>query len=182
MKNKPTLSFLAILVIAATSCVKGFNEDAHGLQATDDLASKLVGGTSGEIIPGCIHIRLDEATTSAIEEGRLREVCEDLFSGIDISSVRPALPIRPKNKEIARKYGLDQWFTVDFDRQMHPREAAERIAESPKVRSIQYNRFITPIKEVAAFPLEEAMITKAAMEKALPIPFNDPYNSQQWNH
>ena len=181
MKDKLTLSILAILVIAATSCVKGFNEDAHGPLATDDLASKLVGGTDGEIIPGCIHIRLDEATTAAAREGRLGELAEDLFKEIDISSIRPALPFHPKNMEAARKYGLDQWFTVSFDNQLPPSDVAERIAGSSRIRSIQYNRFITPVKGEAVFQLSESMITKAAGETVSAVPFNDPYNRYQWN-
>lgn len=181
MRDRLALSFLAMIVAAATSCVQDFNEDGTTSQTRNTLAAKLVGGTDGEIIPGSLLVRLDAETTDVIEAGQIDEISDEIFGDLDVSSLRPAIPARPKNMEVARKYGLHQWFAVEFDKMVSPSAIAEKIAGSRRVHSIQYNKFITPVREEAIFPMDEVLITRTTVEDKSPMPFDDPYNRYQWN-
>lgn len=180
MNRKLTIPFIVALAVAATSCVKGFNEDEAALKSPDTLTAKLKGRTDGEIIPGSILIKLDASTTKAIEEGRLEEFSQELFSGVDVSSFMPAIPFRPKNMEVAREYGLHQWYAVGFDEAIKPDAVAGLLAKSPRVRTIQYNRRVVPVKEDVVIGFDDEIITRSAQE-VTSTPFNDPHSIYQWN-
>ena len=111
---------LAALAIVSMSCTKEISESTPAQQEQHFLSAKLVGGNEGEQAPGTLLVKLDAESVKAIEEGRFAEISEDIFSGIAATSFSPALPVRPKNMEVARKYGLDQWFVVGFDPQTRP--------------------------------------------------------------
>ena len=113
---------LAALALVSIACTKELPEGASGLQESTELSAKLVGGTDGEIAPGTLLVRLDAQSVKAIEEGRLAEVSQDLLDGIEGATLRSALPVQPKNMEVARKYGLDQWFMVSFGSQTSAEE------------------------------------------------------------
>ena len=181
MNIRMIIPFMAMLAMAATSCVKEFNENGSEPISRNTLAAKLVGGDKGEIIPGSILVKLDANTVAAIEEGRLNDVYDELFTGMDVKGFMPAIPARPKNMDVARKYGLHQWYAVGIDNDIKPSVVAEKLAASPKIRSIQYNKRIMTIKEEAVFSFEDEIITKATQETESAMPFNDPHNIWQWN-
>ncbi len=174
---KHIIPVLAAFVLFGTACTKEINEDTLQREESKALHDKLVGGTEGEIIPGTILVKLDPETAAKIAEGGYSEVRDGLFGNMEVKSFTPAIPIRPKNTEIARKYGLDRWFTVEFDGQTRPQAIAERLAVSPAVRSIQYNRHITPVTADRTFPIGDMPVTRAGGEML----FNDPYSVHQWN-
>lgn len=176
---KRIIPTLAIMALTAVSCTKEIQENA--LQATDQntLQAKLVGGSEGEIVPGTLLVKLDEAYADKILKGGFSEISSDLLDGFDATSFTSALPVQPKNTEVARKYGLHQWFMVEFDPQTSHITAAERIARSPRVRNIQFNKMVQPTIAEKAFEADLAL-TKAAGGPS-EVAFDDPFASRQWN-
>ena len=163
---KKFIPVLAALAVTVTSCTKEIQEGESDLQQIQTLEAKLVGGSDGEIVTGSLLVKLDS-----------EDKASEVFSDMELTSFAPAIPIRPKNMEVARKYGLHQWFTVSFDKQFNTEDMARKIAMNPAVRSIQFNRCIQPVRAEEAFPFEAVPMTKSGGL----IPFDDPYNATQWN-
>ena len=174
---KRTITALMAAAMTLAACTKDFQENAPLQQET--LAEKLVGGAAGEIVQGSLLVKLDEGTTGKIINGGFSEISEDLLDGVQAVSFKPAIPVTPKNAEVARKYGLHQWFTIEFDAQTKPEVVAARLAKSSMVRSIQYNRFIQPISTEEAQPFVAQPVTRADGDNG--FPFNDPFTAHQWN-
>ena len=174
---------LTALAIVSISCTKGISEDTPALQEHHVLSAKLVGGNDGETVPGTLLVRLDAETVKAIEEGRFAEISEELLPGVEATSFTSALPIKPKNMEVARKYGLDQWFVVGFDPQTSTETVAGAIAKSKSVTHIQYNRVVQPVWDGKAYPFEEMPATKSspAPLAETEFPFDDTFAAHQWN-
>lgn len=173
-----------ILLIAASAslffgCTEMISEEALVAQQGKDLTEKLVGGSDGEIMPGALLIKLDEASTAKIAEGGFDEISAELFSDMPVTSFSPAIPVRPKNMEVAKKYGLHQWFIMGFDEQTTPVQAAQTMAKKQMVCAVQYNKLIQPVRAEQAYPFEGEPMTKSDSESL--IPFDDPYNAAQWN-
>ena len=174
---------LAALAIVSISCTKGISEGTPVLQEQHTLSAKLVGTNDGEIAPGTLLVRLDAETAKAIEDGRFTEISEELLPGVEATSFTSALPIKPKNMETARKYGLDQWFVVGFDPQTRPETVASAMAKSKRVTNVQYNRLVQPVWDGKAYPFEGTPVTKNS-PVPLPepeFPFNDTFAAHQWN-
>ncbi len=169
---------LAALAVISGSCTREIHENGTEPQKQQTLMTKLVGGTEGEILPGSVLVKLDAETTAKIVNGNFAEVSEGLFGEIAVESFSPALPVRPKNIEVAKKYGLDRWFTVRFNEGIRPEKVAAQLAMSPSVRSVQYTRQTTPSYTEQAYSFEPQPVTKADNGG---IPFNDPYAVHQWN-
>ena len=99
----PTIAKLFTALMATsvimTSCVKEHIDETadQSTEATGALMTKLAGETSGEIESGCLLIRLSDEILTEIENGA------EIFASYGISGIRPALPVPPKNKEIARQ-------------------------------------------------------------------------------
>lgn len=175
-----TLVLTAIALIG-TSCTKGIQEGNLPQPVQHGLSAKLVGDSDGEIIPGTLLVRLHEEAVNQISEGRFDEISDDLFNGIKAISFKPALPVKPKNIEAARKYGLDQWFIVSFDSATRPEAVAEKMAQSKLVRSVQYNRMLTPVWSGEVFPMNGSIATKSSPEGPTDVIYNDPHAFRQWN-
>ncbi len=173
---KRIIPALAALAVLSAACTKEINENEAVVQDQQTLMTKLVGGTDGEILPGSVLVKLDAETASVIRNGGFAEVSEDLFGDIDIQSFSPAIPARPRNIEVAKKYGLDRWFSVRFSDGIKPQTVASKLAESPMVVSVQYEKLIEPIVSERVFPFEETAVTKAGATL-----FDDPYSGHQWN-
>ncbi len=174
---KKIIPVLAGLAVMASACTKEIQENGAAAPEQHTLMTKLVGGADGDIIPGSVLVKLDAETSEKIAEGGFAEVSESLFGSIKDVSISPAIPAKPKNTAVAKKYGLDRWFTVQFNEETKPQEIAARLAESPAVRSVQYNRRLTPIISEQVYPVSESLQTKAGKE----LLFNDPYSFHQWN-
>lgn len=171
-----TTAVLTILV----SCVKENLETTSGDPDTSTLLSeKLLGDIREQAEEGALLFHVDEQTIKLIEEGKGKEVAEELFADIRIKSFMPAIPIVPKNVEVARKYGLHKWFRVTFDKDIPIKEAASLLAGKPQVKAIQLNSYIDPIEPAGIMPFDPALMTKSAASADLP--FNDPYLALQWN-
>lgn len=174
---------LAALAIVSMSCTKEISEDTPVHQERHTLSAKLVGGSEGEAAPGTLLVKLDAGTAEAISNGRFAEVSEDIVSGLTVTSFTPALPVRPKNMEVARKYGLDQWFLVGFDPQTSPETAAARIAKSERVTLVQYNKLVQPVWEGKAYPFMDTPAAKSSPDASAvsETGFDDPHAASQWN-
>lgn len=178
MRNRLALSFLAMIVAVATSCVQDFNEDGTTSQPRNTLADKLVGGTDGEAAPGSLLLKLDQAAVRMMEDGQASDVIGELFGDMQVS-ITKAIPVRFGNPEAASRHGLDRWYKVEFDCDIRLNALASRVAESPKVSAIQYNRYVTHVASVEAYPLEVEPVTKSGTDSG--YPFDDPYAHLQWN-
>ena len=174
---KRTITALMATAMALAACTKDFQENAPLQQET--LAEKLVGGAAGEIVPGSLLVKLDENSTRKIMEGGFNEISGELLDGLQATSFTPAIPATPKNAEIARKYGLHQWFNIEFDKQIKPEAVAAKVAKSAMVRSVQYNRLIQPIRTGDVQPFVPQPMTRADGDSG--FPFNDPFAEHQWN-
>ena len=174
---KRTITALMATAMALAACTKDFQENAPLQQET--LAEKLVGGAAGEIVPGSLLVKLDENSTRKIMEGGFNEISGELLDGLQATSFTPAIPATPKNTEIARKYGLHQWFNIEFDKQIKPEAVAAKVAKSAIVRSVQYNRLIQPIRTGDVQPFVPQPMTRADGDSG--FPFNDPFTEHQWN-
>ena len=172
---------LTALAIVSISCTKEISGHSDLQPEEHSLEAKLVGGNDGEMVPGTLLVRLDAETVEAIEEGRFAEISEDILSGVAATSFSAALPVRPRNIEIARKYGLDQWFIVGFDPQTSPESVAAKIAGSERVRSVQYNKIVKPVWEGEAYPFVEMPVTRSGAPESETMMFDDKFASHQWN-
>ncbi len=175
MKRTITALMAAVMILAA--CTKDFQESVSLQQET--FADKIVGGAAGEIVPGSLLVKLDEGTAGKIIDGGFKEISEELLDGVQAISFKPAIPVTPKNVEVARKYGLHQWFTIEFDTQVKPETVAAKVAKSSMVRSVQYNRFIQPVRTGEVQPFVPQPQTRAEGDSG--FPFNDPFTAHQWN-
>ena len=156
------------MLVALTSCNEILDESDLMTPAEQTLMTKLVGDTDCEAEPGVLLVKFKESTA---------------IDGLDLpceATLAPALPIQPKNMEVARKYGLHRWFTLSFDENIPVREVAEKMATMPEVTSIQFDSYLTPIvsDKVAQF-------VPAPQTKYTPVPvteetFNDPHFPYQW--
>ena len=72
---KKTLFALMAAAMVCASCAKEIQETAPEQQ---NLITKLVGGSQGEIVPGQLLIRLDETSAGSINSGDY-----SIFNGID---------------------------------------------------------------------------------------------------
>ena len=173
---KKFITLVAILAVASVSCTK-----ESALQSADQqtLQAKLVGGTEGEIVPGTLLVKLDETVADKILGGGFGEISSELLQDIPATSFTSALPVQPKNMEVARKYGLHQWFMVAFDPHVETKTVAEKFAKSPKVKSVQFNKFVQPVASECAFEADLTPTRSAGMPAE--VVFDDPYASRQWN-
>ncbi len=174
---KKIIPVLAALALVSSACTKEIHENQTLSAEHQNLMTKLAGGSEGEIIPGNLLVKLDAETASRISEGGFHEVSGDLFGDMKIKAFCPAIPARPKNIEVAKKYGLDRWFSISFDEEIKPYTVALKLAASPAVRTIQYSRPMTPIMAEQSYPIGEMPATKASEETF----FNDQYSNFQWN-
>ena len=165
---KKFLYTLAALLLAVTACTKVVDDNA--LQGNRTLTDKLVGSGMGEIIPGSILVKTS---------GNKEELIGSLEGVLDGISVSAALPIIPRNMQVARKYGLDKWYRIDFDSETSPEKVAEKIAGIKSVQSIQYRRYIESARAEQVIPFTGTLETKA--DGSSDMPFNDPHASYQWN-
>ena len=166
------------LILAGTACTEVFHEDDLTVQKGNTLTAKLVGGSEGDIIPGTLLIKLDQETVDMIEQEGCEDISEILFSGMGVTSLSPAIPFKPKNEAVARKYGLHQWYVACFSTETKPQEVAEDMARVQSVCAIQYDRYLESTRSEEYVPLTEMNpVTKAGSENM----FDDPYAALQWN-
>lgn len=176
---KKTIFALLVSAAALASCAKELHEDAAEMTPQQQtLMTKLVGGSQGELIQGSLLVRLEDEAVSAVGSKG-----SGVFDGIEGLKISPALPVQPKNMEVARKYGLHQWFTVEFDPQIRLEDMAERLAAAPLVKSLQYTRYVQPVTDGMAVPFDIPALTKSedSVPPKNPDVFDDPYYRWQWN-
>ena len=177
MKNR--FIVLLGLTVFSISCTQEISEDAPLTGAQQTLMSKLAGGSEGDIVSGTLLVKLDEEAAASVQEAGLAVLADADISAFGNAVIRPAIPVRMKNPEAARRHGLHQWFTISFDEDTDPQKVAEAIAPSSSVRLIQYSRHIDPVWSGEAVPMTEIPATRADEDSDLP--FNDTYLSYQWN-
>lgn len=168
------------LLLTLSSCTEVLQESELMTPAEQNLKAKLVGKTTDEADPGTLLVKLNEELSGKIAEGDMTAMLSLLeVSGAD--AIVPALPIQPKNMEVARKYGLHRWFSLSFDENIPVREVAEKIASVPAVTSVQFDSYITPILSDKVVAISPELMTRTS---PVPLPeegFNDPHLGLQWN-
>ncbi|MBQ7811124.1 MAG: S8 family serine peptidase [Bacteroidales bacterium] len=164
---------LAAMLAVSISCTKEIEETPLTI-GEQTLMTKIIGDTDGEFEPGSLLIKVD------------RELADELSAGVELLeegttlSIRPALAIQPANMEVARKYGLDRWFTVNFDEAKPVKEIAVKMALNPSVVAVQYNSYLKPVVSDVVMPFVPSPSTKAAHETDA-YPFDDEFLPKQWN-
>ena len=160
---------LTILALVSISCTKEICESTPEVQEQHTLNAKLVGSSEGELVPGALLVKLENNTPT-----------ENLLEGID-ATIRPAIPIIPKNKAAFERYGLDKWFLIEFNENIRQETIAQKVAAKKEVKTIQYSKMLEPSwNESDVFPLDVQPTTKSSTESA-ELPFNDKYLNYQWN-
>lgn len=172
MKKIPMMLLAALAISAA--CTKEIEEAPLTIEE-QTLISKLVGDTQGNHEAGSLLIKVDSGLAAELGSGM------ELMSDGEKIIMRPALGIRPKNMEVARKYGLDRWFSVTFDEAKPVEDMARKLALNPSVVSIQYNSFLEPVVSDVVMPFVPAPMTRTSDEPASGLPFDDEYLDRQWN-
>ena len=167
---------LAVLALAGTACTKNLQENVPAEPAGDILATKIVGETNGDFEEGSLLVMFNEETAARLADGD--EAAINLINEAGAESISPALLIRPKNMEVARKYGLHRWFTISFDDSMPVSQMAARMAEMKSVDAVQYNSFLEPVRSEKVAEFIPTPATKTATET---YGFDDPYLNHQWN-
>ena len=174
---KRLLFMAAVVLCAGISCTKEIEETPLTLEE-QTLMTKMVGDVQGEFEQGSLLVKVDEALASDLASGSVVLTLAD--AQVTFS---PALPIRPKNMDVARKYGLDRWFVMSFDEAQPVEKMAKAVAQNPSVVSVQYNSFLEPVvsDKVVSFDASQ-MVRRSTMESHVsPYPFDDEYNGLQWN-
>ena len=163
------------LAIISMACTKESGDITINTDPT--LTSKLVGSSDGEIVPGTILVKLDREAVRKISEGESKEVTGELFSSMGAAAILPAIPVNPKNIEVARRYGLDQWYRIVFNSSVSLDKAAASIAKSSFVKAIQFSRYTKPVQSEAGELFIPAPITKSTEVSE----GYDPHFKYQWN-
>ena len=167
----------AVILCAGISCTKEIEDSPLTLEE-QTLMTKIVGDVQGEFEQGSLLVKVDEALAADLASGSVALSLAD--AQVTFS---PALPVRPKNMEVARKYGLDRWFVMSFDEAQPVEKMAKAVAQNPSVVSVQYNSFLEPVVSDKVVSFDPAqMVRRTAMESPVsPYPFDDEYNKLQWN-
>lgn len=171
MKN--SIYAFAFAMLLASSCATELIENGS-TAVHDPMMTKLVGETSGDIEQGALLVRIDDASAEKINNGT---ELSDIFGQVGIKNIAPALTIQPKNMEVAKKYGLHQWYRIEFDESVPPQEMVRKISDSKAVRNIQYNSYIEHIRSDRSIEHEGTIMTRSGSD----LPFNDPMLDVQWN-
>ena len=181
MKNKTFLIF-AFACLAAASCLSETEAPvAKEVPAGDGiLMTKLTGNPSVDHMKGNLLVFLDEETTHRIESEGIETVASELFSEVEAYDFRPALRSFPKNRELAHELGLHRWFSVSFDEDIPTYTFAATVARRPEVCALQFNSHPKLASDLKAAPFNVTPALSSAA-KGECIPFDDPYNSDQWN-
>ena len=178
-----TKRFLTLMALVAVcvSCTKEISEtpEVAPLEGNAALTAKLAEGGSGEIVPGCLLVELDEKTTNLIADGQTEAIAE-LLTKTGAETISPAVMIQPKNIAVAKKYGLHRWYSLEFDEAISVREVAIKAAEQAAVKTVQFNTLVEPVRSDKVMEFEMPVKTRAG-EGVPDLPFNDPYLSVQWN-
>ena len=179
-KMKRTTLILTMLVICTSSCVKGLQEGAEGRHEVNTLETKLVGRTGGDMEKGLLLVKVDANSALALEEHSDNEVWKSIFGTDEITSVYYALGARPKDMVLARKYDLDKWFKVEFDKSIANEDMARKLALQPNIISIQYDTRMETQTMPQTLPAALPPITRSSSGTSC-LPFDDPYLATQWN-
>lgn len=173
---KKTILMLVAASVLGISCSQ---KETLSTPEQQTLQAKLVGDMTRPKDKGSILIKVDAQTADMIESGRHIQVLEQFSKDIPIKSISYALGVRPKNIEVARKYGLDRWYVVTYDKDVDSETVAGSLASHPQVKSIQYNTFIELPSPEQKFPYTPMIKTKSTS----PVfsAFDDPYLHSQWN-
>ena len=175
MRHK-TLMLLATAIIGV-SCIK---EDITST-IQSPLEAKLISDATKSSEEGALLVKVDKLSAEQLQKDNTDETVRAIFGNADIASVTYALGVPPKNARIAKKYGLDQWYRIEYDKSISNIEMANKIAPSPKVNLIQFNSYTIALPHETAVPYEQPIITRSNADADKSLPFNDPYLPSQWN-
>ena len=178
---KISIPALIALAVLSVSCTNKLSEDRVASDSQQSPSAKFVGRTDAETEKGTLLVQVDAATAQTFQNSCNAETARTIFGDNQIQSVSYALGVRPKNAEIARKYGLDRWYKVKYDDSVSDEEKAITLASCPAVKAIQYNTLLDPqtLEEAVEFTPEP--VTRSAAPETSALPFNDPHLHLQWS-
>lgn len=162
----------AILSLAACSTEHIEHHEEQGF--ISDAATKIIGMDTNSEASGKILVKFDSETAEKILAGEIPEFITESMA----ESLVPALPVKPKNDKIARKYGLHKWFTMSCSDDIAPSEMAMELASEPEVQTVQIEKHINVPETSHIIPYTPSPLTRSGEDT---LPFDDPMLADQWN-
>lgn len=159
----------ALLITCASACLAAActAESANSPEDNSGTVSQKIINTPADAIEGSLVIRLkDGEDISSVSEA---------LSSFGAVAERFFIPI-PGKEEIERQRGLDRWFQIRFDG-TDVRQAAEILAGSEAVRSVEYDHPVVKASDENVIPLYPAEVNA---EQQSPVSFDDPLFRKQW--
>lgn len=108
----------------------------------------------GETIPGQMKIKIEE-------NGDIDEVLNQFTPEYGVTAIRRVFPDGGRFQKRREKAGLNRWYAISFDPQIHVTKASNALKKIKGVEHVEYVRRAKP----------------ASVE----YPFNDPYLGRQWS-
>lgn len=154
----------------AAACTEELSQEGYPADDTQygALNRKLAGGSEQNAVQGSLLVKIDESALTK---------AGTMFEELGIIGMAPAISVKPKNEEVARKYGLHLWHELSLDNSADLKEAAERVAAEPYVIAVQYNSEIEHIQKEEGIPYTGSSLATRSSD----LPFNDPMLADQWN-
>ena len=171
MNMRNTLIVLMAACLAGISCTK----EPSFAPTSDAMQAKMVRSSAEDHEKGCLLVKFSESAVSEIEAGK------EVLAGVPLTSMTPAFS-NPRKKEIAKRYGLHQWYKISFDKETPVSEVARSIASDKNVLLIEQNSLIrhsSRLQEADFVTVDPILKSTSATQGALP--FNDPMLNQQWH-
>lgn len=164
-----------VLVVGAVSCNDAILEPSEESAANSSpLVTKAVNSSEGAA-QDMLLIYMDSASAANVESGVINTELEAL----DVKSFERAIPASDNDERLA-PYGLDKWYVVELNEGKDLVKEAERIACSPAVTKIQFNKLLDNVEKVQMYAAEPRPETKSVIDDAFSR-YNDPLFNQQWH-
>lgn len=166
-------AFCTLTGLLLSSCENIIFTDDKGI-ISEEQSTKMVTDFNGDSVSGELLLMLSDAAFEIWSNGDSAAVANMVRGDLELTSFRPALPVKPKNSKLAARLGLEKWFVASFPPNMGIAEAGALLCLSPCVELVQPNRSgqIQPSGKVESFTPDT---------KCEPLFMTDPFFPSQWN-
>lgn len=139
---------------------------------------------------GVVRVKVDQATARQLgkkqmnaRKGKLALAAAPRFSAsleqIQVISVRPVFPYSEKFAAQRAKFGLDQWYEIEFAASVNPEKAQKVMSQTPGVLRADMRVPMQQLEGNGEFRVQTEVPKRNASVK---YPFNDPRLPSQWHY
>lgn len=139
---------------------------------------------------GVVRVKLDRTTARALgskqlkaKKGKLAIAAAPRLSAsleqIQVMSVRPVFPYSEKYAEQRAKFGLDQWYEIEFAPSVGAEKARKVMEQTPGVLRADMR---VPMKMLEGNGTFRVQTQVPAPRASVKYPFNDPRLPSQWHY